>query len=153
LPERIHPHAWAALCFVDARVRAAGRNRRCAEEFVKAGGRKSFEQIEKELLNGQKLQGTLTVKEVMAILRKEGAAGACGRRRAGGRAGGGLAMCIGARGGLAPAWNCWRARALMRGICLALNPKPPTPNPQPYIAHSWAASVACSHLCRSVPAL
>eukprot|EP00802_Teleaulax_amphioxeia_P004679 Tamp_04683.p2 GENE.Tamp_04683~~Tamp_04683.p2 ORF type:complete len:402 (+),score=90.27 Tamp_04683:61-1206(+) len=49
-----------------------GRNRRCAEEFVKCGGRKSFEQIEKELLNGQKLQGTLTVKEVMEILRKEG---------------------------------------------------------------------------------
>lgn len=49
-----------------------GRNRRCAEEFVKAGGRKSFDQIEKELLNGQKLQGTLTVKEVVAILKKEG---------------------------------------------------------------------------------
>ena len=33
-----------------------GRNRRCAEEFVKAGGKKSFVDIEKELLNGQKLQ-------------------------------------------------------------------------------------------------
>ena len=43
---------------------------------MKAGGRKTFEHIEKELLNGQKLQGTLTVKEVMAILRKEGSAGA-----------------------------------------------------------------------------
>ena len=51
-----------------------GRNRRCAEEFVKAGGRKTFEQIEKELLNGQKLQGTLTVREVMEILHKDGTA-------------------------------------------------------------------------------
>jgi hypothetical protein len=41
-----------------------GRNRQCAEEFVRAGGRKTFEMIETELLGGQKLQGTLTVKEV-----------------------------------------------------------------------------------------
>jgi glycerol-3-phosphate dehydrogenase len=51
-----------------------GRNRRCAEEFVKAGGRKTFEQTEMELLNGQKLQGTLTVREVMEILHKDGTA-------------------------------------------------------------------------------
>jgi glycerol-3-phosphate dehydrogenase (NAD+) len=35
-----------------------GRNRRCAEAFVKTG--KSFKELENELLNGQKLQGTLT---------------------------------------------------------------------------------------------
>lgn len=33
-----------------------------------AAGDKSFEDIEKELLNGQKLQGTLTVREVYRIL-------------------------------------------------------------------------------------
>ena len=39
-----------------------GRNRKCAEAFAKTG--KGWDEIEKELLNGQKLQGTLTAKEV-----------------------------------------------------------------------------------------
>lgn len=43
-----------------------GRNRKCAEEFVKSG--QTFEQIEKRLLNGQKLQGTATAEEVHAFL-------------------------------------------------------------------------------------
>lgn len=87
-----------------------GRNRRCAEEFVKAGGRKTFEQIEKELLNGQKLQGTLTVKEVIAILRKEGSAGACARVRVSVRAhrpvcGGGVGATVPCAGILASKGN------------------------------------------------
>lgn len=45
-----------------------GRNRKCAEAFVKSG--KSWEEIEKELLNGQKLQGTLTAAEVFQVLRR-----------------------------------------------------------------------------------
>ncbi len=49
-----------------------GRNRRCAEAFVAAGGEKSFDQIEAELLNGQKLQGVLTSDEVQTVLRARG---------------------------------------------------------------------------------
>lgn len=49
-----------------------GRNRKCAEAFVRAAGTKTFEQIERELLDGQKIQGTGTAQEVMTILRKDG---------------------------------------------------------------------------------
>jgi glycerol-3-phosphate dehydrogenase (NAD+) len=43
-----------------------GRNRKCAEEFVKSG--KPFPEIEAKLLNGQKLQGTATAEEVHNFL-------------------------------------------------------------------------------------
>lgn len=46
-----------------------GRNRKCAEEFVKT--RKSFSEIEKELLNGQKLQGTHTAQDVYKLLEAQ----------------------------------------------------------------------------------
>jgi glycerol-3-phosphate dehydrogenase (NAD+) len=49
-----------------------GRNRQCAEAFAKAAQRgrpKTWETIEKELLNGQKLQGVLTSYEVQTILK------------------------------------------------------------------------------------
>uniref|UniRef100_A0A6A7G9Z2 Glycerol-3-phosphate dehydrogenase [NAD(+)] n=1 Tax=Hirondellea gigas TaxID=1518452 RepID=A0A6A7G9Z2_9CRUS len=44
----------------------AGRNRRCAEEFVKS--KQPWNDIEKRLLNGQRLQGTLTSQEVHDFL-------------------------------------------------------------------------------------
>lgn len=48
-----------------------GRNRKCAEHFVRNPG-KSWEQIEKELLNGQSLQGTLTSMELHKVLTASG---------------------------------------------------------------------------------
>jgi len=49
-----------------------GRNRKCAEAFAAANKTKSLDDIEKELLGGQKLQGTLTAKEVNHILKMKG---------------------------------------------------------------------------------
>ncbi|KAI7865830.1 glycerol-3-phosphate dehydrogenase [NAD+] [Spinellus fusiger] len=45
---------------------SGGRNRKVAEAFVKTG--KPIETLELELLNGQKLQGTLTAQEVHVFL-------------------------------------------------------------------------------------
>lgn len=47
-----------------------GRNRKCAEAFVTTG--KPFDVLEKELLNGQKLQGTETAREVHEFLKARG---------------------------------------------------------------------------------
>jgi len=44
-----------------------GRNRACAEAFAKGEG--SWDDIEKAKLNGQKLQGTITAKDVMTVLK------------------------------------------------------------------------------------
>lgn len=60
-----------------------GRNRKCADMFARErssqqdGGNpntnpKSWEQIEHELLDGQKLQGTLTCDEIVSVLVREG---------------------------------------------------------------------------------
>jgi glycerol-3-phosphate dehydrogenase (NAD+) len=52
-----------------------GRNRKCAEIFAKnivAGTRKTWDVIEAEELNGQKLQGTGTAKDVMTCINKLG---------------------------------------------------------------------------------
>ncbi|EPR56915.1 putative glycerol-3-phosphate dehydrogenase (gpdh), partial [Toxoplasma gondii GT1] len=45
-----------------------GRNARCAAEFVRQKGSKTWDQIEAEMLNGQKLQGTLTAREVFEVI-------------------------------------------------------------------------------------
>ncbi|KDE04892.1 glycerol-3-phosphate dehydrogenase [NAD+] 1 [Microbotryum lychnidis-dioicae p1A1 Lamole] len=47
-----------------------GRNRKCGEAFVKTG--KSFDVLEREMLNGQKLQGVQTAKEVHEFLKARG---------------------------------------------------------------------------------
>lgn len=44
-----------------------GRNRKVSEAFVKTG--KSIEQLEKDMLNGQKLQGPFTAEEVNYMLK------------------------------------------------------------------------------------
>ncbi|MGH0148618.1 UNVERIFIED_CONTAM: hypothetical protein FKN15_028115, partial [Acipenser sinensis] len=46
-----------------------GRNRKVAEAFVKT--KKSIEELEKEMLNGQKLQGPQTSAEVYKILKNK----------------------------------------------------------------------------------
>jgi len=46
-----------------------GRNRKCSEAFVKAGGSKSITQIETELLGGQKLQGPETAAQAYKMLQ------------------------------------------------------------------------------------
>ncbi|KAL3683275.1 hypothetical protein R1sor_001297 [Riccia sorocarpa] len=46
-----------------------GRNRKVAEAFAKHGGKRSFDELEGELLNGQKLQGVLTAAEVSSFLK------------------------------------------------------------------------------------
>lgn len=48
-----------------------GRNRKCAEAFGRAEGKRSWEDLEAEMLNGQKLQGTSTCVEVMKILQRD----------------------------------------------------------------------------------
>lgn len=46
---------------------AGGRNRRVSEAYVTSG--KTIEELEKEMLNGQKLQGPPTAKEVNFMLK------------------------------------------------------------------------------------
>lgn len=47
-----------------------GRNRRVAEAFVKTG--KCIEELEREMLNGQKMQGQQTAEEVFIMLKNKG---------------------------------------------------------------------------------
>ncbi|XP_022869802.1 glycerol-3-phosphate dehydrogenase [NAD(+)]-like [Olea europaea var. sylvestris] len=54
-----------------------GRNRECAGAFARNGGKscilnESFDELEAEMLQGQKLQGVLTAKEVYEVLSHRG---------------------------------------------------------------------------------
>lgn len=49
-----------------------GRNRRVAEAFTKEQGKRSFTELEADLLSGQKLQGVLTSNEVQSVLVARG---------------------------------------------------------------------------------
>ncbi|XP_018482029.2 glycerol-3-phosphate dehydrogenase [NAD(+)] 1, chloroplastic-like [Raphanus sativus] len=49
-----------------------GRNRRVAEAFARSGGKRSFDELEAEMLKGQKLQGVLTAREVYETLDHRG---------------------------------------------------------------------------------
>jgi glycerol-3-phosphate dehydrogenase (NAD+) len=49
-----------------------GRNRKCAEAFAESrvsGQPRSWEEIETAMLNGQKIQGTLTAQEIMPLIK------------------------------------------------------------------------------------
>merc|ERR1711972_521022 len=47
-----------------------GRNRKCAEAFVRAKGQKTWEEIEQELLGGQKIQGIPTTQKIWPVMQQ-----------------------------------------------------------------------------------
>ncbi|CAM8924891.1 unnamed protein product [Rhodiola kirilowii] len=49
-----------------------GRNRKVAEAYAKNGGKRSFDELEAEMLRGQKLQGVMTAREVYEVLSHRG---------------------------------------------------------------------------------
>ncbi|KAL4193545.1 hypothetical protein AMTRI_Chr06g200070 [Amborella trichopoda] len=49
-----------------------GRNRKVAEAFAKNNGKRSFDELEAEMLQGQKLQGVSTAREVYEVLSHRG---------------------------------------------------------------------------------
>ncbi|KAI5430912.1 hypothetical protein KIW84_035162, partial [Lathyrus oleraceus] len=49
-----------------------GRNRKVAEAFALNGGKRSFDELEEQMLKGQKLQGVLTAKEVHEVMVTRG---------------------------------------------------------------------------------
>ena len=69
--EKVNPGTFFESCGVADLITTCfgGRNRKCAEIFAKSKGAKPWDEIEKEQLDGQKLQGTITAKDVMTCLK------------------------------------------------------------------------------------
>uniref|UniRef100_A0A7N0U8N2 Glycerol-3-phosphate dehydrogenase [NAD(+)] n=1 Tax=Kalanchoe fedtschenkoi TaxID=63787 RepID=A0A7N0U8N2_KALFE len=49
-----------------------GRNRKVAEAYAKNEGKRSFDELEAEMLGGQKLQGVMTAREVYEVMSHRG---------------------------------------------------------------------------------
>ncbi|KNG75039.1 glycerol-3-phosphate dehydrogenase [Plasmodium falciparum IGH-CR14] len=49
----------------------AGRNAKCSAEFIKSTPKKTWEELENEILKGQKLQGTVTLKYVYHMIKEK----------------------------------------------------------------------------------
>jgi hypothetical protein len=58
-------------CHLIAECEAGRRNHKVSKAYVEAEGSMTMEELETEMLKGQKLQGTLTCKEIYAILQRE----------------------------------------------------------------------------------
>jgi glycerol-3-phosphate dehydrogenase (NAD+) len=64
--------AFANCGFADTVASAyGGRNRLCAEAFVRSG--KTFEELEVEVLDGQQLAGIVTTNEIFKLLKARNA--------------------------------------------------------------------------------
>jgi glycerol-3-phosphate dehydrogenase (NAD+) len=71
------PHVFSESCGVADLITTcfAGRNRKCAEAFAASrvdGKGRDWEELESELLNGQKLQGVLTAMEIYPLIELHG---------------------------------------------------------------------------------
>jgi len=70
-------HVFSESCGVADLITTCfgGRNRKCAEAFAASrvnGENRSWEEIETELLSGQKLQGVLTAEEIYPLIELHG---------------------------------------------------------------------------------
>eukprot|EP00408_Alexandrium_pacificum_P060704 CAMPEP_0171174050 /NCGR_PEP_ID=MMETSP0790-20130122/10531_1 /TAXON_ID=2925 /ORGANISM="Alexandrium catenella, Strain OF101" /LENGTH=435 /DNA_ID=CAMNT_0011638919 /DNA_START=116 /DNA_END=1423 /DNA_ORIENTATION=- len=62
---------WESCCFADLITTCmSGRNQMVAAEFARRQGAVTFETLEREMLDGQHLQGTITAVPVHMILKK-----------------------------------------------------------------------------------
>jgi len=64
---------WESCCFADLITTCmSGRNQLVGAEFARRQGHVSFEDLEREMLDGQHLQGTITSVPVHMIIKKKG---------------------------------------------------------------------------------